>query len=281
MGRPLNKKYFGNTNTPQIGGEGVASVTLDALGSYTTRPTVTFSAPENPTGVTATGTVVSEILSVVISGTMTGYEAQDEIYFGDAVITVDIGGVDGGSITAATVTTRGSFTTLASGAQATTTNGDGEGALITVTYRAKSVTITNAGSGYVSALDAAPTFTQSVTGTSVLTSVKFNAITITGRVVAGSTVALDIVRQVGSRRYSVTDGTNTGVVQLTSDAVDAAGEAQIVATDSDAGTYYVTKLTARRAVVTRGTGTQFATGASVPWVLDTAVENVSIKVPNA
>ena len=90
-----------------------------------------------------------------------------------------------------------------------------------------------------------------------------------------------IIRQKGSRKFLVTDGTNTGVVALVSNAVDAAGEASIVATDSASGTYYVTKLTAHRALVTRGTGTQFATGESVPWVLGTAVENVSVKIPNA
>ena len=79
MGRPLNKKYFGNRNVgsasttadDRIGGEGIASVTLNALGSYTTRPTVTFPAPTLPNGVTALGTVTSEVLSAAVSGTQT------------------------------------------------------------------------------------------------------------------------------------------------------------------------------------------------------------------
>ena len=89
MGRPLNKKYFGNRNVgvagnqtgvnansqnyadDRIGGEGVASVVLNALGSYTTRPTVTFPAPSLPTGVTALGTVTSEVLSAAVSGSQT------------------------------------------------------------------------------------------------------------------------------------------------------------------------------------------------------------------
>jgi hypothetical protein len=92
MGRPLNKKYFGNRNygtngnetdnhaydqygatqgDDGIGGEGVASVTLDALGSYTTRPTVTFPVPTIANGVTALGTITSEVLSAAVSGTQT------------------------------------------------------------------------------------------------------------------------------------------------------------------------------------------------------------------
>lgn len=217
MGRPLNKKYFGNTNTPQIGGEGVASVTIagEFSGFTLATTTVTFSAPQLPTGVTATGTAT----------------------------------IDAGAVTA--------------------------------------IVMTNAGSGYTSA----PTVTiadsdvgaevTTGTATAVLTSSKVNAITVTGRVVAGSTVALDIIKQTGSRRYLATDGTNTGVVELQIDAVNAAGEANIIATDSDNGTYYVTKITAHKALVTQGTGTQFASGTSVPWVLDTAVEDVSVKIANA
>jgi hypothetical protein len=291
MGRPLNKKYFGNRNSPTIGGEGVASVTLGTLGSYTTRPTVTFSAPTNPTGVTATGTVTSEALSAAVTVGGTGYLVGDLLTVttvgGSAIFRVATLAGDGSTGEVATVdfgtgASRGSFEALPSGAQATTDNSvAGADATLTITFRAKAVVITAAGSGYVDATDAAPTFTQSVTGTSVLTSAKENAITMTGRVVAGSTVALDVIKQVGSRRYLVTDGTNTGVVELQSTAVDAAGEAQIVATDSASGTYYVTKLTAHRAVVTPGTGTQFTAGQSVPWVLDTAVLNTSVKIPNA
>jgi hypothetical protein len=300
MGRPLNKKYFGNRNTNTavagddgLGGKQVSSVTLGTLGSYTTRPTVTFSAPDlaGPGGVTATGTVTSEILSVVFSGTMTGYEAQDEIYFGDAVITIDIGGVDGGAITAATVTTRGSFTTLASGAQATTTDGDGEGALITVTYRAKAVVITNAGSGYTDATDAAATFTQSVTGTTVLTTTNEKAIVVTAFIPAAdggsSAVTGDIVKQTNDRRYKIETAQGTGICQLVTDGVaNAAGEVSIKATDSDGGNYLVAKLTARKVVLVPAAlggsaGTQFASGTSAKWTFGSAVEDTTVTIENA
>jgi hypothetical protein len=228
MGRPLNKKYFGNTNDPQIGGEGVASVTIAApiAASMNTGATAVFSAPQLPGGVTATGTVTidgaGDIAAIVMTNAGSGYTAVPTITVTDTV------------------------------------GGGGESTVLT------------SGAGGV---------------TVALTAVKTNAITMTGRVVAGSTVALDVVKQTGSRRYLVTDGTNTGVVALVSEAVDAAGEAQIVATDSNNGTYYVTKLTAHRAVIVPGTGTQFplvgGNPQSVPWVLDTAVLDTSVKIPNA
>lgn len=146
----------------------IASVTLNSKGSYTTRPTVTFSLPTESGGVRATGTVTSEILSVALSGTMTGYVAGDKLFFGNAVLTVDTVTSPAGSITAVTYTDRGSFTTLASGAQTPTTNSvAGTGAIITVTYRAKEVVLTEQGSGYVQA-STSVTFTQSVTGDAVL-----------------------------------------------------------------------------------------------------------------
>ncbi len=160
--------------------------------------------------------------------------------------------------------------------------------------------MTEKGSGYTSA----PTVTiadsdvgaeTSGTATAVLTvdtggvpgstTNQENAISITGRIVAGATVALDVIKQTGSRRYLATDGTNIGVVELVGDAVDAAGEANIIATDSASGTYYVTKITAHRALVVPGTGTQFplvgGNPQSIPWVLDTAVLNTSVKISNA
>jgi hypothetical protein len=97
MGRPLNKKYFGNRNIgtngnqvdgnlsnsqnyadDRIGGEGVASVTPNAEGSYTTAlPTATFSTPDIPGGVRATGVVHGHALSAATTGNGTGYRVGD------------------------------------------------------------------------------------------------------------------------------------------------------------------------------------------------------------
>ena len=87
MGRPINKKFLGNTNSGtatrndnQIGGEGVASVAIGTAGTYTSGlPTVTFAAPEIPTGVRATGTVHANALSAVATAAGSGYNLGDAI----------------------------------------------------------------------------------------------------------------------------------------------------------------------------------------------------------
>ena len=70
MGRPLNKKFFGNLNFPYnnvpynltgTGGQSLASFTITGAGSYTTIPTVTISTPDLDVegNTTATAHVVS------------------------------------------------------------------------------------------------------------------------------------------------------------------------------------------------------------------------------
>lgn len=75
MGRPIKKKFFGNTNSGvvspggdnNIGGEGIASVTITNAGDYTgTLPTVSFGVPEIPTGIQATGTVNGKLLNTTV-----------------------------------------------------------------------------------------------------------------------------------------------------------------------------------------------------------------------
>lgn len=293
--RKMNKKYFGNTNTSGLGGEGVASVTIDTPGSYTTATTVTFSAPDlaGPGGTTATGTIVYEALSATISGTMTGYQVGDLLTVttagGTAIAYVaTIGGTGGDDVTAVNFTDtgadRGSFTSLAAGAQATTTGGAGAGCLLTVTYRVKSITITEPGTGYTNAADAAVSFgAGAAAGTAVLTSTKQNAITISAYIPAAnggsSAVTGDIVKQVSGTRFKIKTAQGTGICKLVTGA-PGAGEARITATDSAGGTYYIKKISNHRATVLRGSGTQFADNQTVPWTFDAATLNSTIKMPN-
>jgi hypothetical protein len=301
MGRPLNKKYFGNKNTPftdfqgltapdsGIGGR-VASVTLGTLGSYTTRPTVTFSASTLVGGVTATGTVTSEVESVTtVGGTQTGYTVGQLVTVDgtDAVLRVaTIGGTGGDDALTFDFTggSRGTFTTLPTGAQTTTSNGAGAGLTVVLAFRAKAVVITESGVGYVTAADAAPTFTESVTGTTVLsTATNSRAIKAFAYLTGGSRLSADIIKQDNKIQYKVENATGVAVVQLVDSEANAAGEMDITAFDSDANEYWVKKLTARKAVLTRkssGSG-QFASGTSVPWTFDAAVEDYSVKIDNA
>ena len=314
MGRPLNKKFFGNRNTGSastaadngIGGGAVASVTLNALGAYTTRPTITFAVPALPGSVTATGTITSEAVSAAVTTAGTGYTVGDVLTLTSAggsaiayVATITGGGGTGpvGTVNfTGTGASRGSFEALPGAKFATggtapnTVGGTGTGAELTVTFRAKSVVVTEAGSGYT--VTATATFTQSVTATSVnmlvdsgnigSTGNQENAILMTAFLTGGSALPVDIIKQVSTNRFRVTDGTLTGIVKLTSSLADAAGEGSVRLVDTDGGTYFATKLTARKAVITRGTGTQtaFVTGTSVPWNM-TAATATSLLIDNA
>jgi len=305
MARSLNKKYFGNRNTGSasvttdngIGGGAVASVTLNALGAYTTRPTITFAnTPKLPGGVRATGTITSEVESVTaVGGTQTGYTVGQLITVDgtDAVLRVaTIGGTGGDDALTFDFTggSRGTFTTLPTGAQATTSNGAGAGLTVTLAFRAKVVVITEAGSGYTAA--PTPTFTQSVTATSVnmlvdsgnvgATTNQENAIQMTAFLTGGSAVAVDIIKQVSGRRYKVTDGTRTGVVALTSTLADAAGEGSVAVLDSAGGEYFATKITAHKVTLTQagGSGHLYTTGQSAPWLFAAPAASV-VQIANA
>lgn len=312
MGRPLNKKYFGNKNSPYtdfqgittpdsgIGGEGVASVTLSAQGAYTTRATVTFSAPQLPTGVTATGTVTMEASTATVVDGKTGYIVGDLLTFtgsGGAIARVATIDGDGTVLTVeftGTGAARGeqtALTDITTGVVTASTSAAGEdGVTLDIVYRAKAVVITNAGSGYVSAADALPTFSNGVSGAgdkaagaAVLLAARYNAILAEAFITGGGAKQADIIKQSNDRRYKVETADGVGVCQLKASAVDAAGEMTIKARDSAGNVYYITKLTSRKAVLTREVADngQFATGASVPWTLGAAVENYSVQVENA
>jgi hypothetical protein len=232
MGRPLNKKYFGNRNIGStsvttdngIGGNGIASVTIAGSWSGFTQATstVTFSAPQLPGGVTATGTVT----------------------------------ITAGAPTLVTMTEKGSgYTSLPTVTIADSDVGAETSGTATAVFEVDSGNIGSA------------TYEE-------------NAISMTAFLTGGSAVAVDIIRQVSTRRYKVTDGTRTGIVKLSDTLADAAGEGSILATDAAGDTYYVTKLTAHKATLKRGTGTVYTDGAAVPWTFGTATATVC-KIANA
>jgi hypothetical protein len=106
-------------------------------------------------------------------------------------------------------------------------------------------------------------------------------IQVTAFVVGGSSAVTGYVaKQVGSKRFRVTTAQGTSVCTLTT-GVPTEGQVRITATDSASGTYFVSKIAGRKATLVRGTGTQFAEGASVPWNLTGAVLNASVLVANA
>ncbi len=232
MGRPLNKKYFANTNYQDfgfanVGGEGVASVAIAApiAASMNTGATATFSAPEIAGGQTATGTVT----------------------------------IDGnGDITAVTITSAGSgYTAVPTITITDTVAGGGETATLTSGSGGVTITLTSGASARQNGIkcEAHPAGEAEAT---------------TG----------DIIKQVSTTRYKVRVGSTTGICKLVTSASLSDGEMTITATDANSNAYWVTKLTARKARLTRksaGDG-DFATGAVVKWTFGNASsDTVSIE----
>ena len=317
MGRPLNKKYFGNRNVGTlstvadngIGGGALGSVSNGVVGAiqindtYKTFPDLTVAAPTLPNGVTADLTVTWEVATVSLAGG-TGYTAGTITSitgldgFGDTdtrfSVTVDGGGVP----TFNAFTERGSYTNI-DGTGITTwavvgPAGDGA-AQATVTFRVKSITVTNQGSGFVGTpslswsavnggtMPSAQSVTMLVDNGLVGTSGnQENAIQMVAFLTGGSAVTVDIKKQVSGRRYKVTDGTRTGIVKLTSTLADAAGECSVAVLDSAGGEYFATKITAHRVTLTRagGSGHLYVTGAQAPWLFAAPVNGV-VQIANA
>lgn len=322
MGRPLNKKYFGNRNTGSasttgddygIGGGFLASISNGTVGAiqindtHRTFPSLTVAAPTLPGGVTATTSTVWEIAAIVISDDGSGYTINQTgaavttvtgLYGYASVAPVLTINTDGsGNVSAINITSRGEFTSI-NGTGITTwavVGAGGTNAQITVTFRVKSISVTEPGSGYASTpslswsqvnggtMPSAQSVTMGTdTGNVGATTNQENAILMTARLVGGSAVTVDIIKQVSTDRFKVTDGTRTGIVKLKSSVATAAGEASVRLLDSDNGTYFATKITSRKATITRGTGVQaaFVTGTAVQWNM-TAATATSLLIDNA
>jgi len=317
MGRPLNKKYFGNRNLGTtgtgddgLGGKIVASVTVGTAGTYTTKPVITFSAPDLTSvgAVTATSSPALTLMKAVsaVIGAAGGAGAANYVVGDILTVTLSTGvstftvatiDVDGG-VDTVTVLDGGTHTgALLTGAKATTTNSvAGAGCTLTLTYGVKSIGIVNSGSGYTNAADAAPIVTGANTGvaavaTSVLSTFSAPgnsepAIIITAWIPTAdngsSSVVGDIVAQKGSRRMKVETAQGTGVVTLVA-AVVAAGQGTIIATDVNGSTYWVTKLTSHKALLTRKTMSgsyAFATDATAQWSFAAASTGI-VQIANA
>ena len=211
MGRPIKKKYFGDTLPAQTGGEGVASITIANSGTgYATTATLVFPSPQIAGGITATGLIT----------------------------------VAGGNIT--------------------------------------SVTLTNSGGGYLSV--PTPTITGPVTVAATLTvtlTSLFNAIALSAWV-PGDTQARplgDIVKQRGSHKYLVRTAGGQGLCYLATTSTLASGQLNIVATDANGSTYYVKKLTARKALLVQSTASGsflFSNNGIAAWGYSTGTGIVSI-----
>jgi hypothetical protein len=159
----------------------------------------------------------------------------------------------------------------------------GEAATVQLTTNAlgniATVTLLTAGSGYTSAPTAlaSPTTTgTSASFTVALTSTVTNALAVRAYIPAKNggldDRVADIIKQESSRRYLVQTSDGIGQCKLVAvaDASLTAGQMNLIATDWNGSTYYVTKLTARRAYLTQktmSTAYLIADGASTGWTI--------------
>jgi hypothetical protein len=140
------------------------------------------------------------------------------------------------------------------------------------------VTLLTAGTGYTSVPTA--TVTGGTTGTVATFTVALtsaavqNALAFTSYLTTGSNAVTggDILKQEASRRYLVQNSEGRGQVKLVASGTLAAGQMSLIATDGSGATFYVTKLTARKATLVNRTSTSTAvvTGATAGWTLGAA-----------
>lgn len=308
MGRPSNKIYFGNENSPPIGGEGIASINWSQLGSFrgdnsAVNPLVGLAlpAPTLPNGEQATWVVNLEVASVTTGAGKAGLVVGDTYTYagvGNPVITVsNLSGTNA----VFTVTDPGAgFDLMDCPGDTTTVNitkVTGSGAatfMVDVNFKIKNAVITAAGSGYTGAETFTVTLAGGATGTApagtiVLTTAKQNAIVAYAYVGSGRQV-VDIVKQTRSRGYNVNGAAGTVYnAMLTGASSSAAGQMDISAVDSGGGQYWVMKLTNGNALVKRkGAGPwEFSDMTQVPWTFEAEPKNVplqtgyNVKIDNA
>jgi hypothetical protein len=267
MGRPIKKKFFGSTISPYrnlstggktgVGAEGVASVTISNTGTaaYSLGTTIAFGAPNITGGVQATGTPVigapgtasaGKISSITITNAGSGYSSGPSI-----TVTTATG------VTSTTTGTSGvaqvypaTTTGIQIGMQIFGVNISASTTFVTsVVGNVVNLTWPNAGTVNTSVIfrDTGAGFASSAV---VLTGTRQNTISFASKLPLGSVRTNgDILKQEGSHRYLIQNSDGKGICKLVAKANGSllANEMNIIATDANSNTYYVTKLTAKKA----------------------------------
>ena len=237
MGRPLNKKFFANTNVAQFGTAGVGGESVASVAAVT-------------------------------------------------------------GLSGMTYLTGGPYTILAADITAPQIAG---GAKPVLTFQPTSATagtvaVVSAGSGYTSA----PTVTVrgslaagtgTATPTPTLTTTRVNGLKCEAKIGSGGSEVTtgDVIKQVNGRSYKVITSDGTAVCKLVTTEVKTANQMSIKATDSAGNTYFVAKLTSRKAVLVPAAnvhggvttiGSQFASGTTAKWTFGSAVVNTTVTIEN-
>lgn len=301
MGRPIQKKYFGNKNLPDyanvsnlsgIGGEGVNTFTVSNSGTnYSQGTTVAVTGGTLITGGTAA--TISYAINSVGNVTVTkltsgvGYTSAPTLTVTTAATVVSSLNSGFGYLNTFTVTTA---TGIVVGMLITGGGVGNTGYVEAVTGNIITTSVVNA-----STWTNASNLTFSDVGASFASSVALfasattqNAIAFTSFLLAkdggASAVANgDIIKQESSRRYLVDNSQGIGQCKLVATDALTAGTMKIIATDGAGSTYFVTKLTAHKATLVNRTSTSTAksiTGAAVGWTLGSATGTV-VTIANA
>lgn len=299
MGRPIGKRFIGVNRTTDAGGEGVASLTINGANSYSAGTTISFAAsPIGGTTAAATITFVApaaglpgngNVSSYSITTAGTGYLTAPAVTFNKPGNVV-VNGVTGvyGNVVKFSSSLTGVYAGMVANAFFTSAHLGNPTRVVSVDTDTGNVTFSMANTAAITSPISFGDVGRLGSITAVLNpavttgnTIQANAWTTTGTM--GMTA--DIVSQRGSRRYRVTNTDGTSVCRLVANAAVvaaggplSAGEMTITATESTGATYFVVKLDSRTATVWQGTGTQFANLAQVPWSMNTAVANVSVKI---
>ena len=317
MGRPIKKRFFGTTvgGASLAGGEGISSVTVKNANLFSQGTTLSFAA--SPIGgTTATGTIAfytanGNVSGVTITEAGTGYTSAPAITLtkpANVVVTATYfpnpGVADGDATTnrLSVSTTTGLFVGMVAnvgysaphGAKITSIFTNNSNIILSgvssANVRSSPISFgdigrgTLAGTPVVAAADLLSVLVPAVTTANTIQANAFITGGLGGRL-------SDINSQRGSRRYRVTNDQGTDTVRLikstevaaanTGVGPHAAGLMTISATDSDGGTYFVTKLDSRTATVSpagAAPGAQFAANAQVAYTVNAAVAGTSVKL---
>jgi hypothetical protein len=294
MGRPIKKKYFGNTIRPYqnqasggktgVGGEGVASVTFSNSGTlYSQGTTVSFGQPNVAGGIRATGTPVIDtaglLRGVTFTENGTGYTSAPTLTVTTAT----------GVASASTGTTGqaiiypASTTGLYVGMKVIGANISASATYITsVVGTAVNLTWPNSGTVGASITFVDAGSAQANSTALFATTTSQDAIAFTSYLTTGSSAVSggDIIKQDSSRRYLVRNSQGIGQVKLSATDSLTAGNMNLIATDGGGSTYYVTKLTAHKATLINRTSTSTALVANLVagWTLGVATGTNQVSI---
>jgi hypothetical protein len=231
-------------------------------------------------------------------------------YFANRNYQLDGEGVGGESFNVVTVLTTGtlySTTTNYTWTGSTPQIAGGEAASGTLSIgtdrRVSAFNVSNGGSGYTSTSSVTVTVSPATTGTTATYHVALTAAArenglamyayLPASGAAGylsgaggsSRLLSDVIRQAGNNKYVVQNSQGVGVVRLVADgsAANAAGEADLTATDWNGSTYRVIKLHAKKArlkQVTSSTSFLIEDGAWAQWTI-TAATGTTVLLANA